>query len=90
MLEIGYIGRIVHNEYQPININAVPYMMTMGGQTFASAYAGLETSLGCAGPKRLRPGGRARKHQTATVLRSGDEPGLLRRIRQLHRGGGQQ
>ena len=23
----------------PINLNAVPYMMTMGGQTFAKAYA---------------------------------------------------
>ena len=50
MLEVGYIGRIVHDEYQPININAVPYMMTVGGQSFASAYAGVETSLGCNGP----------------------------------------
>jgi len=25
--------RITH-EYQPVNINAVPYMMTMGGQSF--------------------------------------------------------
>ena len=50
MLEVGYIGRRVQDEYQPININAVPYMMTLGGQSFASAYAGLETSLGCAGP----------------------------------------
>jgi hypothetical protein len=39
MMEIGYIGRRVRNEYQPININSVPYMMTLGGQTFASAYA---------------------------------------------------
>jgi hypothetical protein len=38
-MEIGYIGRIIGNEYQPINLNAVPYMMTMGGQTFAKAYA---------------------------------------------------
>ncbi len=58
MLEVGYIGRIVHDEYQPININAVPYMMTVGGQSFASAYAGLETSLGCAGPTSgCAPGG---------------------------------
>ncbi len=34
-LEIGYIGRLIHNEYLPINLNAVPYMMTKGGQTFA-------------------------------------------------------
>jgi hypothetical protein len=40
-MEIGYIGRLIHNEYQPINLNAVPYMMTKGGQTFAKAYANL-------------------------------------------------
>ncbi len=38
-MEIGYIGRIINNEYLPINLNAVPYMMTKGGQTFAKAYA---------------------------------------------------
>jgi hypothetical protein len=38
-VEIGYIGRIINNEYLPINLNAVPYMMTKGGQTFAKAYA---------------------------------------------------
>ncbi len=38
-MEVGYIGRLIHNEYLPINLNAVPYMMTKGGQTFASAYA---------------------------------------------------
>ncbi len=26
------------HEFQPININAVPYMMTLGGQSFAKAY----------------------------------------------------
>jgi hypothetical protein len=48
LLEVGYIGRRITHEYQPININAVPYMMTKGGQTFASAYAAIERSLGCA------------------------------------------
>ena len=38
-LELGYIGRRITHEYQPINVNAVPYMMTLGGQTFAKAYA---------------------------------------------------
>ena len=47
MLELGYIGRRITHEYQPININAVPYMMTMGGQTFAQAYAAVETAMGC-------------------------------------------
>ena len=39
--EIGYIGRLINNEYLGINLNAVPYMMTKGGQTFAKAYANL-------------------------------------------------
>jgi hypothetical protein len=48
LLEVGYIGRRITHEYQPVNINAVPYMMTLGGQQFAKAYAAIETSLGCA------------------------------------------
>jgi Carboxypeptidase regulatory-like domain len=47
ILEVGYIGRRITHEYQPVNINAVPYMMTLGGQTFASAYAAVENALGC-------------------------------------------
>jgi hypothetical protein len=46
--EVGYIGRRITHEYQPININAVPYMMTLGGQRFDKAYAAVETALGCA------------------------------------------
>jgi hypothetical protein len=38
-LEFGYIGRRITHEYEPININAVPYMMTKGGQQFKNAYA---------------------------------------------------
>jgi hypothetical protein len=48
LLEVGYIGRRITHEYQPININAVPYMMNLGGQTFAQAYAAVEQGLGCA------------------------------------------
>ncbi len=48
-LELGYIGRRITHEYQPININAVPYMMTVGGQKFSSAYASIMTQLGCLG-----------------------------------------
>jgi Carboxypeptidase regulatory-like domain len=40
-LELGYIGRRITHEYQPININAVPYMMTLGGQSFSKAYANM-------------------------------------------------
>jgi hypothetical protein len=47
-LEVGYIGRIIKHEYQPYNLNAVPYMMVQGGQAFEAAYAAIETQLGCA------------------------------------------
>jgi hypothetical protein len=47
-LEIGYIGRLIRNEYLPLNINAVPYMFTKGGQQFQQAYAAIEKQMGCA------------------------------------------
>ncbi|HKF23981.1 MAG TPA: carboxypeptidase regulatory-like domain-containing protein, partial [Candidatus Angelobacter sp.] len=37
-VEVGYIGRILKNEYQSTNLDAVPYMFTLSGQTFANAY----------------------------------------------------
>jgi hypothetical protein len=46
-VEVGYLGRIINHEYQPININAVPYMFTVGGQQFQTAYANVERGLGC-------------------------------------------
>lgn len=47
LIEVGYIGRLVHHEYQPINLNAVPYMFSVGGQQFKTAYASLEKYLQC-------------------------------------------
>jgi len=47
LLEVGYIGRLIHHEYQPVNLNAVPYMMSSGGQSFEAAYAQIETAMGC-------------------------------------------
>ena len=37
--ELGYIGRRITHEYQPVELNPVPYMMTLGGQQFKQAYA---------------------------------------------------
>jgi hypothetical protein len=48
LVEVGYIGRVIHNEFMPLSINSVPYMMSLGGQSFASAYAAIETAWGCA------------------------------------------
>jgi hypothetical protein len=45
VLEIGYIGRIIKNESSSIDLDAVPYMTTLNGQTFASAYAATNMAL---------------------------------------------
>ncbi len=39
LMEVGYIGRKISNEFQEINIDAVPWMTTVNGQSFAQAYA---------------------------------------------------
>jgi hypothetical protein len=56
ILEVGYIGRRITHEYQPINLNAVPYMMTLGGQKFSQAYANLVLQY-CGGVAGLAGGG---------------------------------
>ena len=38
-MEVGYIGRMIRNEMLPLNLDSVPYMTTLGGQTFADAFA---------------------------------------------------
>jgi Carboxypeptidase regulatory-like domain len=43
LLEVGYIGRKISNEFQEVNIDALPTMTTLGGQTFAQAYANVYT-----------------------------------------------
>jgi len=45
VVEAGYIGRRIRDEFQQINLDAVPYMTTLGGQSFASAYAALYMQL---------------------------------------------
>ncbi|MGB7848494.1 MAG: carboxypeptidase-like regulatory domain-containing protein [Candidatus Acidiferrum sp.] len=55
-VEFGYIGRKITHEFQPININAVPYMMTLGGQSFAKAYGQMVWQY-CGGNAGLAGGG---------------------------------
>ena len=47
LVEVGYIGRLIHHEFVQMNPNSVPYMMSLGGQTFESAYVAIESALGC-------------------------------------------
>lgn len=48
LAEAGYIGRKITNEIQYYSFTNVPYMMTMGGQTFANAWKNvmLATNMG--------------------------------------------
>jgi len=64
-MEIGYIGRLIHHEYQPININSVPYMMTAGGQRFDNAYANVVLQY-CGGVAGMGGGGCAAKAAAVT------------------------
>jgi hypothetical protein len=47
LIEVGYIGRLIHHEYIMQNPNVIPYMMSQGGQSFESAYLAIETAFGC-------------------------------------------
>jgi len=55
-LEVGYIGRRITHEFQPMAMNVVPYMMTLGGQQFKNAYANLVLQY-CGGTAGLAGGG---------------------------------
>jgi hypothetical protein len=49
--EVGYIGRLIDHELVDLDINAVPYMTTLGGQSYAQAFGGLYTGIcGLSGP----------------------------------------
>jgi len=37
-LEVGYIGKILRNNYMLMDLNGLPYMTTLGGQSFAQAF----------------------------------------------------
>ena len=45
MVELGYVGRILRNEYQAIDLSSVPIMTTLGGQTFAQAFTNIYTAV---------------------------------------------
>src|SRR5882724_10453701 len=44
-LEVGYMGKRSTNIFEEINLDAVPYMMTLGGQSFATAFANIWKGL---------------------------------------------
>jgi len=55
VVEAGYIGRIIRNEYNLVNIDAVPTMTTLGGQSFANAFANLYNEVAGSQPIQAQP-----------------------------------
>jgi hypothetical protein len=43
--EVGYIGRLLRNEFQETNVDAVPFMTTLNGQSFAQAFSNVYWQL---------------------------------------------
>ena len=54
-MEVGYIGRIIRNELMSINLDSVPYMTTLGGQTFANAFAQTYFAVNAGGTPATQP-----------------------------------
>jgi hypothetical protein len=45
LLEVGYVGNYAHRLYQGYALQQVPYMYTLGGQTFAKAWSNIVQAL---------------------------------------------
>jgi hypothetical protein len=41
LFEVGYIGRVITHEWMQRDLDAVPTMMTLNGQSYAQAFAGM-------------------------------------------------
>jgi len=54
-LEFGYIGRKIKNEFMPVNLDAVPYMITLSGQRFDNAWANLYTAISSGQTPAVQP-----------------------------------
>ena len=54
-MEVGYIGRLIRNELLSINLDSVPYMTTLGGQTFANAFGQAALAVNAGGTPAVQP-----------------------------------
>ena len=55
LLEAGYIGRKIANEFQEINVDAVPWMTTLNGQSFAQAFSAIYPVVAAGGTPANQP-----------------------------------
>ena len=89
-IELGYIGRKISNEFQEINLDAVPYMTTLNGQTFASAWANVYNQI-CAGAgPTCTPNTANVTAQPSSRRPSADQAPPTCRLPELHRSHGQE
>jgi hypothetical protein len=54
-VEAGYIGRLISNEFQAVNLDQVPYMITLNGQSFDKAWAYLYQTVYAGGTVTAQP-----------------------------------
>ncbi|HLK17554.1 MAG TPA: carboxypeptidase-like regulatory domain-containing protein [Bryobacteraceae bacterium] len=55
MFETGYIGRIITHEWMQRDLDAVPTMMTLSGQSFAQAFANTYFAVAAGGKPSAQP-----------------------------------
>ena len=55
LFETGYIGRIIKHEFQQRDINAIPTMLTLNGQSFASAFSNMYWQLNMGQQPQVQP-----------------------------------
>ncbi|MBV9406079.1 MAG: hypothetical protein JO211_12105, partial [Acidobacteriaceae bacterium] len=55
LIEVGYIGRRIRDEFQQINLDAVPINYTLAGQSFANAFANTYLALSAGGTPSPQP-----------------------------------
>lgn len=71
MLEVGYVGRILRNEYQAIDLSSVPFMTTLGGESFATAFTNVYKALCGPAPGGVCAGNPAASVPTQAFFESG-------------------
>ncbi len=55
VLEFGYIGRHAPNMYAPLEVNQVPFMMTLNGQNYAQAFNAIAANIRAGGAITPQP-----------------------------------
>lgn len=55
LLEVGYVGVWGRNLFQGIDMNTVPFMLNLGGQSFANAWANVYTQVTKGQPVTMQP-----------------------------------